>query len=391
MKKFLLIGLVILTHRFVISQSINGVWIGEYRETIQRQKIETSLTNGSSETLKLNEIKIDTIYYSANFLMSFKPDNEVLVSGLGGSHSIDIYEHIGNDTIKFDYQKESLTIERIDDNYMRILDLDSSWSDHTFLLRKLKPNKVHVTSEYVATLLKHTKWKIHSDSSSKNNQLELHFIDSSSIVLTKIINGYGYTTSGKYDIIDFDGIPLLLVFDDRTWDECLYLLTEIKDSEIKAETYELRWDDIPTVKTEVHFKYEALPSSEEYDKIRENLVGRWFTDSTPIPFYSYSSDYDTLMDSYFQINFFENNEFKINYGGDYVKDQNIEKKTKNNNGAWRLGESGKYIELVYDTTNYKYMETDYHNYRPNFMTIIELNNNRAYMTYDILSIGFGNV
>ena len=355
----------------LFAQDFQGIWLSEYVEEIQKTTTTSILEDDSLFVEELGYTKVDTNYYNSYLLIDFISKDSLLFGGPGGKQTMGTY-YLSNDTLNISLN--TLELKAIyNEKYLKVLDPGSSWSNSTVFLSKLNEDDLALKGDIKNSSLLGHKWISSADSNSSYHGLEFYFYDSLNAIITLDYGERAYTSYGTYNLAYFKDIPFLGVLDRGNLDQYVFLLKSYLESQgrINVMAYELtKWIKEPPRAENFELIKQPLPSKNEIELIRKNIIGDWYNRQNPLPFDTIFSDYDSIMDSHFTISFNHNNSYSTDYGGKYLKDGNVHSKSLNFKGTWTLGRTGDYIELKTGR-------------RLDYLTIINANENALSLTYDI--------
>lgn len=346
--KYILITITFLSTHVVYSQGLEEIWV----LTAKMDVLNDSIISLQPDSLnKYTDVLPDSSYFSQyGFLIEFSDNNSVSYGNIGQHIKSGHYLQY-NDTIKF--QADTLKIKAIkNQDLLTVLDLDkTNWQNSHFIFDRLNSRSIKNVENSIQDFRMKQYWHIKTDSLSKSFGINLLLTDSSRVIIHRRYDDwYSETTSGLFQLNQYKNNLFLYIIDEMSLDEYFFHIFSKEDDVYFSESFERGRNVEKPTRFINSFSNINLPTLKDLKSISNKLIGNWRSSGSSFPFDARLSEFDSIVDTYYYCRF-SKNKFEIRYGGTLLKEGQRVPKSVKYIGNWKIGRTGKYLEL--------YPENDY--------------------------------
>jgi len=339
----ILLSILIIISSQLHSQDLDGIWISSHEREIKSSNSTMILENDEYKEVLSDSIRYDTFFSEALLLLDFLSDKKVTLKGIYGGHEDCKYSQKGN-IIKISTSFGKLKGIAQDNQLIFSQKVNNTLLSETYFKKLTQMDSVTSNTAIGSRFLANSMWSIKTDSSSYSFGIDLHFIDSNYVIISKAYGDYGFTHIGEYKVVSYKEHYFLGFNDMEELETRLYHITNFEDTIIYAESYEHYHftKKEPPLKNIELVKKKFL-SSQYVTDIEDKLIGEWSATNNPIPV-----GCDTLINQKYILIFHPDKRFEINISGTIIGAENSFEGQKKINGTWKVSETGKYIDFKLD-------------------------------------------
>lgn len=362
----ILLGLAILTFSKTNGQDLKGIWISTHDKELRTVNEREDLQDNEFVTIKLDSTEIDTFYYEAYMLLDFIDDKNVIVKGLGGRQEKCKYK-LKNDNLKIKVKKYNLK-GQISENSIVIVDKVSKVETRETFFERLNDSKIKDKIGLDSISFINSNWVVDTDTSSHNFGFNFHFLDSAIAIINQDYGDFGYTNWGEWKIDWYKNHLFLGVTDRNRLETKVYHFFDRTGNTLIGNTYEhYHFATEPPPLKDIRLIKQELLDSTQLKTLEADLIGKWLATNNPLSIDTSFQDLhkvDTILNQKFEIDFKNDNTFRLEKSGTIVKRTDKRYKQDTLTGYWEISQTGKYLVLKPVNSWFRYLtinklESDY--------------------------------
>ena len=342
--RYILVIILIIKIDYSNAQNLKGIYISSHTRDIRYETEIANLDSNGMEMVKLDAPQVDTFYSEGLKILDFVSKSNIRIKHIDWIEELGKYKiRNGKIKIKSDNFKAKGIVNRNDtiiliDRYAKKSTMETFFipiSESDLISSELPDSQFFYNSN----------WIVQADTSSINYGFDLHFLDSSFVIISQKADNYGYTSWGELKLDSYKNHLFIGIINRGMLEHKVYHVTALNDSVILADNFE-HWifAESPPEKKRLRLIKVPFPNETQYNAVIEKITGNWLADGDVIPFDNMFG-YDTLINQSFEIDFSSNFDFTIKKTGILIKDSIEYAQSDTIQGKWELGETCTYVEL----------------------------------------------